>query len=122
MAQEDTKQIHAALVTGAHALHYAFQEFCKDAGICIDPQGVGFKPVTVVGRGEFEGEFITREMMSLPMKRKQYAKMGMRSFREDKMQSSLQSCLSALFQYHHQHNHNLLGHTGLNGDTPGMGG
>ncbi|CAB9520580.1 glycosyltransferase [Seminavis robusta] len=133
MAQEDTKQINAALVTGPHALHRAFQDFCKDAGIRMDPQGVGFKPVkagiwqgtngrsiTVVGRGELEGEYITREMMSLHLKKKQYAKMGMSSFREDKMQSSGQSCMAALFQYHHHqhHNRNLLDQNGMvSGDS-----
>ncbi|CAB9519602.1 glycosyltransferase [Seminavis robusta] len=133
MVQEDTKQINAALVTGPHALHRAFQDFCKDAGIRMDPQGVGFKPVkagiwqgtngrsiTVVGRGELEGEYITREMMSLHLKKKQYAKMGMSSFREDKMQSSGQSCMAALFQYHHHHhhhNHNLLDQNGMSGDS-----
>ena len=115
MAQSDTGRINAALVTGPHALHRAYQDFRKDAGANVDPQGPGFKPVwagrfqgthqrsiTVVGRGEFEGEYIQREMMSLPLKKKQYAKMNMTSFREDKLQSSGQSCLSALLQYHHQ--------------------
>jgi Glycosyltransferase sugar-binding region containing DXD motif len=113
LAQVDTKRINAALVTGPHALHRAFQDFCKDAGVHIDPQGVGYKPVkagiykgtnamsiTVVGRGEFEGEYVTREMMSLQLKKKQYAKMNMSSFHEDRLQSSGQSCLSALYQYH----------------------
>jgi hypothetical protein len=113
LAQADTKRTNAALVTGPHALHRAFQAFCEDAGVHIDPQGVGYKPVkagiykgtndrsiTVVGRGEFEGEYITREMMSLPLKKKQYAKMNMSSFHEDRLQASGQSCLSALYQYH----------------------
>jgi Glycosyltransferase sugar-binding region containing DXD motif len=113
LAQSDTKRTNAALVTGPHALHRAFQDFCEDAGVHIDPQGVGYKPVkagvykgtngrsiTVVGRGEFEGEYITREMISLPLKKKQYAKMNMSSFHEDRLQASGQSCLSALYQYH----------------------
>ena len=118
--QYDTGKVNAALVTGPHALHRAFQDFRKDAGVNVDPQGPGYKPVwagifegtqgrsiTVVGRGEHEGEFITREMMSLPLKRKQYAKMNMTSFHDDKTERSGQSCLSALYQYHTVHHHRL---------------
>ena len=114
LAQVDTHRINAALVTGPHALHYALQDFCHDAGIVVERQGTGYKPVkagwyqgthgrsiTVVGRGEYEGEYMTREMMSLPLKKKQYAKMNMSSFHDDKLQVSGQSCLSAMYQYHH---------------------
>ena len=115
MAQVDTGRINAALVTGPHALHRAYQDFRHDGGgVHVDPQGVGYKPVwagvfagthhrsiTVVGKGEFEGEYVQREMMSLPLKKKQYAKMNMTSFRDDKNQASGQSCLSALFHNHH---------------------
>jgi len=112
-AQVDTAKLNAALVTGPHALHRAYQDFRKDAHVNIDPQGPGYKPVwagvfegtdhrsiTVVGTGEHEGEFITREMLSLPLKKKQYAKMNMTSFHDDKMEQSGQSCVSALYQYH----------------------
>jgi len=114
--QMDTGRVNAALVTGPHALHRAYQDFRRDAGANVDPQGPGYKPVwagtfqgtnqrsiTVVGKGEWEGQYVTREMMDLSLKKKQYAKMNMTSFRDDKDRRSGKSCLSAFFQYQENH-------------------
>lgn len=83
----DTGRINAALVTGPHALHRAYQDFRRDAGANVDPQGPGYKlvrpgrfegnnhrSITVVGQGEWEGQYVTREMMALPLKKRQYTR------------------------------------------------
>jgi hypothetical protein len=107
----DTGQLNAAHVTGPHALHAAYIEFRKDAGVHVDPTGIGFKPVwkgyfpgtenrsiTVVGVGENENEYVWRSIVKKGDKKKEYAAMGMTHFNEytRKDKSSKTTCLSAI--------------------------
>jgi mannosyltransferase OCH1-like enzyme len=92
----DTTQVRAAYDTGPHALHAAYRDYRRDAGGEVTPAGVGYKPVwrgtfvgthnttiTVVGHGQKETEWVIRESIRLGMKKKEYARMGMRHFKDD---------------------------------------
>jgi mannosyltransferase OCH1-like enzyme len=109
---EDTQQIGAHLKTGPHALHRAFMDFRKDAGILVDPLGTGFKPVwsgrfagthnrtiTVVGVGENENEFVQRLAVDPIVRQKAYRAMGMTHFSKytkPNAKKSGHTCLDAM--------------------------
>jgi hypothetical protein len=90
---EDTRKIGAHVKTGPHALHKAFIDFRKDAGVLVEPLGAGFKPVwqgtfsgtgnrtiTVVGVGENENQYVQRTAVSPSVRTRDYAAMGMTHF------------------------------------------
>jgi hypothetical protein len=109
---EDTQQIGAHLKTGPHALHRAFMDFRKDAGILVDPLGTGKKPVgsgtfsgthnrtiTVVGVGENENEFVQRLAVDPIVRQKAYRTMGMTHFSKytkPNAKKSGHTCLDAM--------------------------
>lgn len=93
MQAEDTIRIGAHVKTGPHALHRAYIDFRKDAGVIVDKLGTGSKPVwsgtfagtnnrsvTVVGKGENENQYITRLAINPSIRKRDYRKMGMVHF------------------------------------------
>lgn len=110
----DTGRISAAMVTGPHALHRAFQQFRRDAGGHVDPASRGYKPVqaghfvgsynrsvTAIGVAENQNEFVNRDVLGGTKKKKAYTAMHMRHFLEDKVHATGQSCLSAMLPLHY---------------------
>jgi hypothetical protein len=107
----DTGKAAASMLTGPHALHWAYMNFRRDAGAIIDPAGTGFKPVwagrflgsqnysvTVVGVGENENEYVHRDLLGIHEKRASYQQMHMRHFQDDKKHPTGRSCLSTILQ------------------------
>jgi hypothetical protein len=111
MEAADTGNLNAALVTGPRALHEALIDFQKDAGVKVQSQRTGVKPVkrgtfvgthnrsiTVVGVGENENEYVQRSVIQKGRKLHQYMMMNMTHFdaymASDKR--SNRTCFSAL--------------------------
>jgi Glycosyltransferase sugar-binding region containing DXD motif len=114
LAVPDTGAVSAAMVTGPHALHLAYIQFRKDGGTKIDTATPGNKPVsaghfvgsynrtvTVKGVAAFQNEYVYRDVLG-ERKNREYQKMGMRHFQEDKKHASGVSCRAALLRAHYQ--------------------
>jgi Glycosyltransferase sugar-binding region containing DXD motif len=111
MEAADTGNLDAAKVTGPHALHDALIDFRKDAGVQVQSQRTGVKPVksgtyvgthnrsiTVVGVGENENEYVQRSVLKKGRKLHQYKMMNMTHFdayRSSDKRSN-RTCFSAL--------------------------
>jgi mannosyltransferase OCH1-like enzyme len=106
----DTGSIAASIVTGPHALHAAYAQFRNDAGPAKDMEtitprkkpiragqyvGAYNRTVTVVGSAEHENEYVIRDVLGV-LKQREYKKMGMRHFQDDKSYPSGSSCMSAI--------------------------
>ena len=100
----------APLITGPHALHAAYRSFRRDAGGIVDPIAPGNFPVraghfsgtlnrtvTIVGVASHQNEYVNRDALGAAKKR-EYEKMGMRHFQDDKQHPSGTSCLLGLLQ------------------------
>ena len=112
----DTGSIAAAVTTGPHALHRAFQHFRQDVGVQVDPVASGYQPVSkghfvgthnrtirVVGKAEYQNEYINRDVLR-HKKLGEYSKMSMTHFQQDKKNRTGQSCLSAMLDLHYKYN------------------
>ena len=92
---QDTLQVGAQYQTGPHVLHTAYREFRYDydGKYKVDPILPGLKPVqagvytgtynhtiTVVGVGENQNQYITRQAIPERKKQQAYAKMGLKHF------------------------------------------
>jgi hypothetical protein len=102
----------APFLTGPHALNRGFQSFMRDQGVEIPHAGLGMKPakagfwvgtdgrnITVMGRGEFENEYVIREYIRRKKKILEYNAMGMKHFVGDKGTSN-KSCVHTLLDAH----------------------
>jgi mannosyltransferase OCH1-like enzyme len=101
LAVPDTGAVSAAIVTGPHALHLAYIQFRKDGGTKIDAAIPGNKPVSA---GHFIGSYnrtVTVKGVAT-FQNREYQKMGMRHFQEDKKHASGLSCRAALLHAHYQ--------------------
>lgn len=91
----DTAVLPAALYTGPHALHKAFQRFMKDVGVDVPAIAKGVKPVragvytgtrkrsiTVIGVAENQNQYINRDVLG-SAKLKDYESMGMTLHQSD---------------------------------------
>jgi hypothetical protein len=116
----DTGTIPAAAFTGPHALHAAYMSFRKDAGEFVEAWGAGKMPVraghylgsynrsvTVLGVASNQNEYINRDVLGNAKKR-EYRKMGMRHFQEDKKHATGKSCLSSLLDLHYNERNSAL--------------
>jgi Glycosyltransferase sugar-binding region containing DXD motif len=105
----DTGRASASMVTGPHALHFAFQSFRMDVGAHVDPAMSGYKPVkagtyvgthnrsvTAIGRAEDQNQFVDRDVLRRRKKR-EYEKMDMTHFQDDKKHPTQRSCLNSLY-------------------------
>jgi mannosyltransferase OCH1-like enzyme len=105
----DTGRASASMVTGPHALHFAFTSFRRDAGAHVDPATSGFKPVkagtyvgtqnrsiTAIGQAENQNQIVDRDVLRWRKKR-EYKKMHMTHFQDDKKRPTQRSCLASLF-------------------------
>eukprot|EP00538_Stauroneis_constricta_P007066 CAMPEP_0119548406 /NCGR_PEP_ID=MMETSP1352-20130426/2341_1 /TAXON_ID=265584 /ORGANISM="Stauroneis constricta, Strain CCMP1120" /LENGTH=213 /DNA_ID=CAMNT_0007593669 /DNA_START=589 /DNA_END=1226 /DNA_ORIENTATION=+ len=95
MQSPDTLQIDAAYKTGPHALHKAFQDFQRDAGILVDSNNNKYKKATiqagtyvgsynrtvrVVGTARNENQYVHRLALKPSERLKGYQQMGMVHF------------------------------------------
>lgn len=112
LAAPDTGSISAAMYTGPHALHAAYIQFRKDAGAMVDTATKGNKPVwsghfvgtfnrsvTVLGEASNQNKYVNRDVLG-GKKKRQYEKMGMRHFQDDKKFASGMSCTRAILEGH----------------------
>lgn len=101
--------IEAPLFTGPHALHSAYRDFRRDGGDYIETAVPGNKPVeagrfvgtnnrtiTIVGVASNQNEIVNRDVLK-GTKLREYAKMGMRHFQDDKKIATGTSCLHSVF-------------------------
>jgi hypothetical protein len=104
---------NAPFITGPHALNRGFQSFIRDQGIEIPDSKPGKKPakaglwigtdgrnITVMGRGEYENEYVIREYIRRGKKKQEYKVMGMQHFVGDKRTSN-KSCVHTLLDAHY---------------------
>ena len=102
----------APFITGPHALNRGFQSFMRDQGVVVPDGGSGAKPakaglwvgtdgrnITVMGRGEYENEYVVREYIRRGKKILEYQAMGMKHFGGDKATSN-KSCVHTLLDAH----------------------
>ena len=110
----DTGSIPASMYTGPHALHAAYIQFRKDAGGVVDSATPGNKPVwageftgshnrtvTVVGVAANQNEYVDRDVLG-NLKNREYQKMGMRHFQQDKKYASRSSCMTSMLDAHYK--------------------
>lgn len=107
----DTGEVSAAMITGPHALHWAYRDFRADANQIVDPATPGYKPVwaghfegslnytvTVIGVGENQNEYVYRDLLGAQKKQAAYKQMHMRHFQQDKKFPTGRSCLSTILE------------------------
>ena len=109
--EEDTIRSSTHLRSGSQSLQAAFTMFRGDAHIMVDPiragvesiwsgtfEGTGNRTITVVGRGEDDGEYVQRMAVDAFTRKRDYIRMGMSHFGfvDPKTRESGESCYDAL--------------------------
>ena len=72
----------------------AFEEIAESS-LTLLLQGSFNRTVTVVGTAAMQNEYVDRDVLG-SLKKREYKKMGMRHFQDDKKHSSGRSCLASM--------------------------
>jgi hypothetical protein len=100
----DMGRISAPLITGPHALHAAYVQFRRDIDPTVDrnqPVSAGHyvgtrnRTITVVGTADQENQYVQRDVLGV-LKKKEYRKMDMNHFSDDRPQSQGVSCMATM--------------------------
>jgi mannosyltransferase OCH1-like enzyme len=123
----DLGMMDAATVTGPHALHLGYIQYRKDVHVRVPLFGPGEKcvwkdvfagtantTIRVEGRGENENEYVRREAIARVQKKKEYAKLDMVHFQQDRKRTR-ETCVEVMHRAKEDSRRRLLEYRGNGG-------